>query len=43
MSAVILVNGVWKDPRPTGSGAVIILAGIPFYYLFTRRTATGGP
>ena len=31
MSAAILVNGLIRDPWPTGAGALIILAGIPVY------------
>jgi len=34
---VVIVNGLIRDPGPTGAGALIILAGIPLYYFFTRR------
>ena len=37
VSAAILVNGLIRDPRPTGAGALIILAGIPLYYFFKRQ------
>jgi len=37
VSAAILVNGLIKDPRPTGAGALIIVAGIPLYYFFKRK------
>ena len=36
-SAFILVNALWRDPGPTGAGALIIALGIPLYYLFRRR------
>ena len=36
-SAAILINGLYRDPGPTGAGALIILAGIPLYLLFRRR------
>ena len=34
----IVVNAFYTDPRVTGTGAVIILAGIPLYYFFTEGT-----
>jgi APA family basic amino acid/polyamine antiporter len=37
VSAAILINGLYRDPGPTGAGALIILAGIPFYLLFRRQ------
>jgi len=37
VSAAILVNGLVRDPWPTGAGALIILAGIPLYFFFSRR------
>jgi APA family basic amino acid/polyamine antiporter len=37
-SAAIVLNGLVSDPRPTGAGALVILAGVPLYYLFSRRT-----
>ncbi len=36
-SAFILVNALWRDPGPTGTGAFIIALGIPLYYVFRRR------
>jgi APA family basic amino acid/polyamine antiporter len=35
--AAILVNGLMRDPGPTGAGALIIAAGIPLYFWFSRR------
>jgi len=37
ISAAILVNGLIRDPWPTGTGAIIILAGIPLFFFFNRR------
>ncbi len=37
-SAAILLNGLYRAPGPTGAGALIILAGIPLFLLFRRRT-----
>jgi len=37
ISAAILINGLVRDPRPTGAGALIILAGVPLYYFFKRK------
>jgi APA family basic amino acid/polyamine antiporter len=36
-SVFILVNALWRDPGPTGAGALIIALGIPLYFLFRRR------
>jgi APA family basic amino acid/polyamine antiporter len=33
-SALILVNGVYRAPGPTGAGALIIAAGLPMYAVF---------
>ena len=38
VSVAIVINGLVHDPGPTGAGALIILAGIPLYYFFSRRT-----
>jgi len=35
-AALILINGLYTAPGPTGAGAVVILAGIPLYLLFRR-------
>lgn len=35
-SAAILLNGLYRAPGPTGAGALIVLAGVPLYFLFTR-------
>jgi APA family basic amino acid/polyamine antiporter len=37
-SAAILINGLFRDPGPTGAGALIILAGIPLYLFFRRSS-----
>jgi APA family basic amino acid/polyamine antiporter len=37
-AAAILINGLIRDPGPTGAGALIIAAGIPLYFWFARRT-----
>ncbi len=37
VSAAILLNALYRDPRPTGAGALIIAAGLPLYFLFGRR------
>jgi APA family basic amino acid/polyamine antiporter len=42
-SAAILVNGLYRAPLPTGAGALIILAGVPLYYLFSRRRPADAP
>jgi APA family basic amino acid/polyamine antiporter len=36
-SAAILLNGLVRDPGPTGAGALIILAGVPLYFFFKKR------
>jgi APA family basic amino acid/polyamine antiporter len=38
-SAAILVNGLYRDPGPTGAGALIIAAGVPLYLFFTAGAA----
>jgi len=40
-SALILVNGLYTAPGPTGAGALVILGGIPIYLLFRRGAAVG--
>jgi basic amino acid/polyamine antiporter, APA family len=35
----VVVNALYRAPGPTGAGALIILAGIPLYFLFRRKTA----
>ena len=42
VSAAIVVNAFFSDPRVSLTGTLIILAGIPLYYFFTRRSATTG-
>jgi APA family basic amino acid/polyamine antiporter len=36
-SLAIVVNAFYTDPKVTGLGMVVILAGIPFYYYFRSR------
>jgi APA family basic amino acid/polyamine antiporter len=36
-SLLILVNGLYRAPGPTGTGALIIAAGLPVYALFLYR------
>jgi APA family basic amino acid/polyamine antiporter len=35
VSLAIVVNAIYSDPRVTGTGALIIAAGIPLYYYFS--------
>jgi basic amino acid/polyamine antiporter, APA family len=37
VSMAIVLNAYYSDPRVTGLGTLIILAGIPLYYFFQRR------
>ena len=37
VAAIVIVNGLVRDPGPTGAGALIILAGIPLYFFFKRK------
>ena len=37
VSLAIVVNAFFSDPRVSLTGSVIILAGIPLYYFFTRK------
>ena len=37
VSFAIVVNAFYSDPRLTGLGSLIILAGIPLYYFFRSR------
>lgn len=43
-SLAILLNGLVRDPGPTGAGAAIILAGLPVYFWFrhSARAANSG-
>jgi APA family basic amino acid/polyamine antiporter len=38
-SLLIVVNAMYHDPRPSGAGVLIILAGVPLYALFASRKA----
>jgi APA family basic amino acid/polyamine antiporter len=42
-AAIILLNGLYRDPVPTGAGVAIILAGVPLYLVFKRRAAERRP
>ena len=37
VSVAIVVNAFYSDPRISGLGTLIILAGVPVYYFFRRR------
>ena len=41
-SALILANGLYTAPGPTGAGALVILAGLPIYLLFRRGARVAG-
>ena len=38
-SVAILVNGLYRAPAATGAGMLIIAAGLPVYFAFSRRSA----
>lgn len=42
VSAVMLVNEIWRNPRPTLAGLAVIAAGIPVYLVTTRNRRTPG-
>jgi hypothetical protein len=35
--SVLDVNAVYSDPKPSGSGILVIAPGIPLYFIFGRR------
>ena len=37
VSLAIVLNALYSDPRVTGLGALIILAGVPLYFFFSRK------
>ena len=37
MSVLILINGLVSKPLPTGAGLLVMGAGIPIYWWFSRR------
>ena len=41
-SALILANGLFTAPGPTGAGALVILGGVPLYLLFRRGARVAG-
>jgi APA family basic amino acid/polyamine antiporter len=36
-SAAMVINELWRNPRPSAAGLAIILAGIPVYFWWSRR------
>ena len=40
-SAAMVVNAIWREPAASGTGVLLIAAGIPLYVLFRRRAAAG--
>jgi APA family basic amino acid/polyamine antiporter len=40
-SFVMVVNAIYRQPRVTGIGLLLIGAGIPLYFWFTRRAKSG--
>jgi APA family basic amino acid/polyamine antiporter len=41
-SVIMVANAIYREPRVTGLGILLIAAGIPIYLWFTKR-AKGGP
>jgi APA family basic amino acid/polyamine antiporter len=37
VSAIVVLNEIWRNPRPSAAGIAIIAAGIPVYLWMTRR------
>jgi len=40
-SALIVVNEVWRDPRPSAAGLAIIAAGVPIYAVMNKGQRSG--
>jgi APA family basic amino acid/polyamine antiporter len=40
-SLLIVVNAMYSDPLVSGTGAAIILAGVPLYLVFAARATSG--
>jgi APA family basic amino acid/polyamine antiporter len=38
-SLLIVLNAMYRDPRPSGAGVLIILAGVPLYAVLKTRSA----
>jgi basic amino acid/polyamine antiporter, APA family len=38
VAVMVIVNALYTDPGPVGAGAAIILAGVPLFYFFKRKT-----
>jgi APA family basic amino acid/polyamine antiporter len=41
-SALIVMNAIWRTPGPAGAGVLIILAGLPYYWLNARGQSPPG-
>jgi APA family basic amino acid/polyamine antiporter len=37
VALLVIVNALYRDPGPTGAGALIIAAGVPLYFFFKKR------
>jgi hypothetical protein len=40
-SAAMVFNAVWRSPGPSAAGLLVILAGVPLYWFFRRRSVAG--
>ena len=36
-SAIMVINAIQREPRTSGLGLLVIAAGIPLYFWFTRK------
>ena len=36
-SLLMVINEIWKNPRPSMAGLAVIAAGVPVYWWFARR------
>ncbi|HEX7087085.1 MAG TPA: amino acid permease [Vicinamibacterales bacterium] len=36
-SALIVANAIWRDPGPSAAGLLIMAAGLPLYFVLTRK------
>jgi APA family basic amino acid/polyamine antiporter len=37
VSSIVVLNEIWRNPRPSAAGLAIIAAGVPVYWWMTRR------
>jgi APA family basic amino acid/polyamine antiporter len=37
----MVVNAIWREPAASGAGVLLIVAGVPLYWLFRRGAAAG--